>query len=103
MPTCDNDGALNQAPGIEIEFNGRPLRALSGESLAAALLRHGVLAWRTTHKTGEPRGYFCGIGICQDCLVTIDGVPNLQACKTTVCPGMKVKSQSGLPLPEKQP
>ncbi len=101
MPPSERGEAIKQVLTIEIEFDGQPLVVNQGESLAAALMRHGVLAWRITPKNKEPRGYFCGIGICQDCLVSIDGIPNIQACKTVVRQGMRVKSQKGLPLPEK--
>ena len=101
MPAGEPKRAPRQLPTVEIEFNGQRLTAYQDESLAAALMRNGILAWRTTHKREEPRGFFCGIGICQDCLVIIDGIPNIQACKTTVRQGMRVKSQTGLPLPEK--
>ncbi|GHI25701.1 hypothetical protein Shyd_70720 [Streptomyces hydrogenans] len=55
----------------------------------------GVLAWRTTRHDGEPRGAFCGIGQCFDCLVTVDGAPNRRACLVPARPGGLVTSQEG--------
>ena len=60
--------------GATFDFVGREIRTMPGESLGAALLAAGERVCRTT-PSGEPRGVFCGIGVCQDCLVTVDGVP----------------------------
>ena len=94
-------GTAEHQPTVKIEVDGRPLIVHLDQSLAAVLIHHGWVVWRTTSKKKEPRGYFCGIGICQDCLVTIDGVTNVQACRTKVRSGMSVTTQTGLPLPEK--
>lgn len=67
--------------GATFDFVGREIRTMPGESLGAALLAAGERVCRTT-PSGEPRGVFCGIGVCQDCLVTVDGVPNQRACMT---------------------
>ena len=68
---------------IEIEFEGRRLQAREGESLAAALTAHGIRDFRTT-RCGAERGIFCGMGVCQDCLVEVDGRANERACMTIV-------------------
>ena len=68
---------------IEIEFEGKKIAARAGESLAAALTANGILALRTTRCNAE-RGIFCGMGICQDCLVEVDGQPSQRACMTLV-------------------
>lgn len=69
---------------MKIVFDGHEIIAQPGQSVAAALLADGVLSWRTTRVTGRPRGVFCGIGICFDCLVTVDGVPGQRACVVPV-------------------
>lgn len=89
------DGAIVRAPAIEIIVDGGPLRAFQGESVAAALLADGKRALRTTLRSGEPRGVYCGIGVCFDCVMTIDGEPNVRACQTKVRPGMHIETQSG--------
>jgi thioredoxin reductase len=68
---------------IDIEFEGRRLTAQAGESLAATLTAHGIMTLRTTRNAAE-RGMFCGMGVCQDCLVEIDGKPEQRACMTKV-------------------
>ena len=78
-------------------LDGRTLQAPAGCSVAAALLANGVSVFRTTGISGEPRAPYCMMGVCFDCLVEIDGVPNCQSCLTTVRPGMQVRTQSGLP------
>ena len=70
--------------------------AVEGESIAAALLASGRRSTRVTARAGEPRGYFCGMGVCHDCLVTADGLPNVRACMTPVKEGLRVEIQRGL-------
>lgn len=74
---------------LTIIVNGRPVQADAGQTVHAALLAAGILALRKS-RTGEPRGIFCGMGICYECLVTIDGVPHQRACMRVVQPGMTV-------------
>lgn len=77
-------------------FDGVPVPIKLGASVAAALTDAGHRALRHT-ATGEPRGIFCGMGVCQDCLVTIDGVPNKRACMSQARDGAKVESQVAFP------
>jgi predicted molibdopterin-dependent oxidoreductase YjgC len=76
-------------------FDGRELAFQPGQSVGAALVAAGVSAWRTTRGRGRPRGIFCGIGICFDCLVMVDGRANLRACLVAAREGMDVRSQDG--------
>jgi predicted molibdopterin-dependent oxidoreductase YjgC len=80
---------------LTIVVDGAPVSAFDGESIAAALLATGRRATRWTAGSGEPRGYLCGMGLCQDCLVTVDGAPNVRACMTPVREGLRVASQRG--------
>jgi glycine/D-amino acid oxidase-like deaminating enzyme len=82
------------AEAVSIRFDGCPVSALPGETVAAALSAAGVLAYRRT-SSGAPRGLWCGMGACFDCLVTIDGRPNQRACLAKVVPGMVVESAPG--------
>ncbi len=75
---------------IRIFVNGRMHTAFEGESVHAALLAAGYRILRRTDGTRQPRGVFCGMGICYECLVTIDGVPNRRACMTPVADEMKI-------------
>jgi predicted molibdopterin-dependent oxidoreductase YjgC len=85
---------LERGPRVELLLDGRRVEAFEGETVAAVLLAEGELATRRTVK-GEPRGVFCGIGVCFDCLVVVDGVPNTRACMTWVRDGMQVSRQDG--------
>src|SRR5262245_55654286 len=77
---------------VKIEFEGRSIAARCGESVAAALTAAGVRGLRTT-RCGVERGIFCGMGVCQDCLVEIDGRPH-RACMTIVDQPMKIHRES---------
>ncbi len=77
-------------PRVKLSYRGEPLTAYAGQTAAAALVGEGVDAWRTTRKDGKPRGLFCGIGVCFDCLLTIDGVANQRACLVEVADGMRL-------------
>ena len=80
---------------VKLSLDGRPVTAYEGESVAGMLLAEGHVATRTT-QAGEPRGVYCGMGVCFDCLVVVDGVPNTRACVTWVREGMVVSRQDGL-------
>lgn len=80
---------------VTLEFAGQPLAARAGDSVAAAMLSAGHLAGRKTPVSGAPRGPFCMMGACFECLVEIDGEPNRQACMTPVAEGMKVRRMKG--------
>lgn len=72
--------AMTRPPAFAIQFDGEPVPAVPGQTVAAALWAAGIRSWRVTRGTGAPRGLFCGIGACFDCLITIDGEPDLRAC-----------------------
>ena len=91
-------GFVRRAPPVEISFGGRPVAAFEGETVAAALTAAGIRTLRTDDR-GEPRGVFCGMGICFDCLVRIDGRANQRACMTKVAPGMRVEPEAGVVAP----
>jgi predicted molibdopterin-dependent oxidoreductase YjgC len=78
-----------------ITFDGRRVPAAPGQTVAAVLWAAGVRSWRTTRDAGAPRGLLCGIGVCFDCLVTIDGAPNQRACVVPARPEMAVTTQLG--------
>ena len=82
---------------IAFTFEGRPVEARRGDSVAAALLAAGEPVFRASPVSGSPRGPFCLMGVCFDCLVEIDGMPNRQACLVAVEDGMAVRRQAGEP------
>lgn len=82
-------------PAFALRFDGREIEALPGHTIAAALWRAGIMSWRQTRTEGEPRGVFCGIGVCFDCLVTVNGRPNQRACLLPAIAGDVVTTQTG--------
>jgi sarcosine oxidase subunit alpha len=80
---------------VALTVDGKPVPARSGDTVAAALLSAGIDHCRTTPVTGAPRAPYCLMGVCFDCLVTIDGVGSRQACLVPVQEGMKVETQIG--------
>ena len=87
---------VERGRALNMMVDGQSVVAYDGESIAAALFAAGVRITRWTVRAGEPRGYFCGMGVCQDCLVTVDGSPNVRACMTPVRDGLRVETQRGL-------
>lgn len=75
---------------VEILLDGTPCRVPGGISVAAALLRLGRPAWRGSARHKAPRGLFCGMGVCFECLIAIDGVPDQRACLVLTRAGMRV-------------
>ncbi len=80
---------------VSLTFNGQPLSVPAGISVAAALLMSGVNRFRATPVSESPRAPYCMMGVCFECLVTIDGVPNRQSCLIEVTDGMRIHSQEG--------
>jgi aerobic-type carbon monoxide dehydrogenase small subunit (CoxS/CutS family) len=78
---------------VRFTFNGEPFKGVEGQSISAALMATGVRELRKTRFDGEPRLIFCGIGICFDCVVVVDGVANQRACLVEINEGAKIESQ----------
>jgi predicted molibdopterin-dependent oxidoreductase YjgC len=79
-------------------FDGRAVPFEYGQSVAAALTADGVVTLRWTRRRNRPRGLFCGIGVCFDCLVRVDGAANQRACLLPAREGMVVNTQNGTGL-----
>jgi predicted molibdopterin-dependent oxidoreductase YjgC len=82
-----------RAAAFTFRFRGAEVRAHPGETIGAALLAAGIRDLRSTRVEGRPRGLFCGIGSCFDCLVTVNGVRSQRACLTPANPGDRVEVQ----------
>jgi predicted molibdopterin-dependent oxidoreductase YjgC len=80
---------------LELSIDGRVIAGRAGDSVAAVLLAAGIESCRTTPVRGLPRAPYCMMGVCFDCLVTIDGVGNRQACLVEARAGMRVETQHG--------
>ena len=78
---------------VTITFEDREIEAYKGEPIAAALLASGVKVFRRTRKRENPRGPFCGIGLCTDCVMKVNGEPNVRTCITPVKDGMVIEKQ----------
>jgi predicted molibdopterin-dependent oxidoreductase YjgC len=86
---------VERGPRLTFTFDGKPIAAYQGESVAAALMAAGHRTLRSTPVKGQPRGVFCGMGVCFDCLVVVDGRLSTRACLTPAAEGMRVETQIG--------
>ena len=84
---------------VTISVDGAPRRAHLGETVAAALIADGDGAIRLT-RGGAARGLYCGMGVCFECLIVVDGVPNTRACMTWIRDGMEIRHMDGLAAAE---
>ena len=84
---------LRRGAEVHLLIDGEAIVAYEGETIATALLTAGQWVFRHTGN-GEPRGIFCGIGVCYDCLVTVEGLGAVRACVTPVREAMKVVTSS---------
>ena len=80
---------------LAVTIDGKPFAARDGDTVAATLLAAGLADCRTTPVSGSPRGPFCMMGVCFDCLVVINGRPNQQGCMIPAREGMKIERQQG--------
>ena len=87
---------------FDILVDGQRVAAYEGETIAAALLAAGRRTMRHTVKKGQPRGVYCGIGICHECLMVVNGAPNIRTCQTLATPGCRVETQEGLDKAERK-
>jgi len=84
---------IDRGRELTIYVDGQPVRAYAGETIATVLMANGQRTFRHTTPGHSPRGLFCGMGVCFDCLVTVDTVPNIRACVTQVQDGMRIATQ----------
>ncbi|TCO30424.1 pyruvate/2-oxoglutarate dehydrogenase complex dihydrolipoamide dehydrogenase (E3) component [Kribbella steppae] len=91
---------LGTPEAVHITVDGEPVNASAGQTVAAVMLTNGRDSWRTTRNAGRPRGVFCGIGACYDCLVVVNGIPDIRACQRTIHPGDAITTQQGAVLPD---
>jgi len=88
-------GGMETPREVSFTFDGKAMSGFEGEPVAAALKAAGVAVHRYTKKQHRPRGVFCAIGRCTDCVMIINGYPNVRACVTPLAAGMTVKTQHG--------
>jgi predicted molibdopterin-dependent oxidoreductase YjgC len=87
---------------VTISLDGVAVSGLIGQSIAGVILASGTVGFRTTSLAGAPRGVFCGIGVCFDCLVEVNGLRDVRACQRRARPGDVVVTQYD-PLPGSAP
>ncbi len=85
---------------IEFTYDGKTLTGLEGEPIAMALEASGVMIHRYTKKYHKPRGIFCAIGRCTDCVMVVDGKTNVRTCITPLKEGMNVQTKYGVSAKE---
>ncbi len=88
-------GPAKEQETVTITVNGKQIQAVKNEVIAAALMANGLMVHRHTIKNKEPRGVYCGIGQCTDCVMVVNGKPNVRTCITPVEEGMVIETQEG--------
>ena len=83
---------------LDVQVDGKRVEAFSGETIAAVFFSNGIRIFRYTRKNKKPRGIYCGMGVCYDCLVTVDGIHNVRACVTSVKDGMRIETTAEMAL-----
>lgn len=78
---------------ITITVDGSPYTGVSGQTIAGVLLGAGRTSWRTATGSGRPRGLFCGIGVCFDCIATVNGIRDVRLCQRRAADGDEVVTQ----------
>ncbi|MDI3387640.1 (2Fe-2S)-binding protein [Streptomyces sp. B-S-A8] len=96
---AESDAVGRQDRPLRITVDGECVDGIEGQTLAGVLLAAGRLSWRQA-RSGAPRGVFCGIGVCFDCLVTVGGERDVRACRRRARPGDVVTTQSRTPASE---
>ena len=81
---------------VAISVNGNEIEAIEGEPIAAAILASGIKVFRRTPKLNSPRGVYCAIGRCTDCVMKVNGVPSIRTCITPVESGMIIETQENV-------
>ena len=76
---------------ITLKVNDVAVSLPAGSMVAAAVLESGATSFRRS-VTGEPRGPLCGMGICFECRVTVNGVAHVRSCQTVCENGMDVRT-----------
>ena len=88
--------SYNKGRKVTFSFDGKELSGYEGESIAAAQKAAGVIVHRYTATQHKPRGIFCAIGRCTDCVMIVNGVPNVRTCVTPLEEGMQIQTQYGV-------
>jgi sarcosine oxidase subunit alpha len=96
LPPCPSQ-QIDQSRIISISYDGREIRGYSGDTVASALFGEGRRIFSRSFKYHRPRGLLCCSGDCPNCIMEIDGKPNVRTCRTQIRDGMRVMSQHAWP------
>ncbi|HBG65288.1 MAG TPA: dehydrogenase [Treponema sp.] len=94
-------GTYEKGKEVHFSFDGKDFTGFEGESIAAALKANGIMIHRYTSRKHKPRGIFCAIGRCTDCVMIVNGQPNVRTCITELSEGMTIQTQYGV-VPEEK-
>ena len=89
-------GEIQKGDMVTFTFDGQQMKGCAGEPIAMALKANGVMIHRYTQKEHKPRGIFCALGRCTDCVMVVNGKPNIRTCVTPLEEGMIVQTQDGV-------
>ncbi|MFD2757906.1 (2Fe-2S)-binding protein [Gulosibacter faecalis] len=89
----DDPIGRKRAAALRVRFDGTELEGEAGQTIAGVLMSNDILSWRTTSVDARPRGLFCGIGVCFDCIVTVNGERDVRACQRRACDGDAIDPQ----------
>ena len=96
LPFADDPIRPSAPTTVTIAVDGESISGVAGQSIAGVILASGPLAFRRTSVSGRPRGVFCGIGVCFDCLVEVNGDRDVRACQRRASDGDVVVTQHDL-------
>ncbi len=100
VPFEDDPARPERPRPLQITFDGEAMSGVLGQTLASVILASGRLNWRVTSVGSKPRGVFCGIGVCFDCIVEVNNERDVRSCLRRACDGDVVATQHDpLPLP----
>ena len=88
---------IDRSRPVTFQYNGRTIRGYQGDSIASALYASGVRIFNRSFKYHRPRGLLCVSGRCPNCMMNVDGTPNVRVCTRTVTPGAQIRHQNAWP------
>ncbi|MBT0771527.1 (2Fe-2S)-binding protein [Kineosporia sp. J2-2] len=94
LPTGRDPVRPRESGPVTITVDGAPVTGLDGQTIAGVLMGDGRLSWRRS-RNGRPRGVFCGIGVCFDCTVTVNDIPDVRACQRRAVEGDAITTGAG--------
>lgn len=95
LPAANDPIRPHDSHQVTITVDGEPVTGITGQSIAGIVMACDQLELRRTANGNRPRGVFCGIGVCFDCLVEVNGVQDVRACQRKAREGDVIATQSG--------